>query len=112
VVNLGYAIDAMRDLTGAAIEELSFKDKALLRNKMKQYFESRYGMVIASKVEGVMPGLSAKHSYNVLNYEIIDGEIYLELRDPRGWSKAEFHVPYKLSGKQENGRFWVGEKDL
>lgn len=63
----------MRDLTGAPIEELALKDKFLLRSRLKEYFESKYGMVIASKVEGVMPGLSAKHSYNVLNYEIIGG---------------------------------------
>jgi hypothetical protein len=98
----------MRDLTGAPIEELSLKDRALLQAKVKKYFERKFGMVIASKVEGVVPGISAKHSYNVLNYEIIGGELFLELRDPRGWSKADFHLPNKLKGQQENGRFWVG----
>jgi hypothetical protein len=34
------------------------------------------------------------------------------LRDPRGWSKAAFGTPSQLAGNQENGRFWVGEKDL
>jgi hypothetical protein len=68
-------------------------------------------MVIASKVEGVAPCLSAKHSYNILNYDIIGNELFLELRDPRGWTKANFNAPAKL-GIPGNGRFWVGEKDL
>jgi calpain-15 len=77
VVSLGYAIDAMRDLTGAPIEELALKDKARLRTRVKECFQNKYGMVIASKVEGVTPCLSAKHSYNVLNYEIVGGELFL-----------------------------------
>ena len=83
----------MRDLSGAPTEELSLKDKAQLCAKVKEYFERQFGMVIASKTEGVAAGLSAKHSYNVLSYDIVGGQLYLELRDPRGWSKAEFYTP-------------------
>lgn len=70
-------------------------------------------MVIASKIEGVAPGLSPKHSYSVLNYDIVEGRLYLQLRDPRGWTKADFPVPPQLgSSKGENGVFWVGENEL
>jgi hypothetical protein len=84
------------------------KDKEQLRAKVKDCFEKQFGMVIASKTEGVSACLSAKHSYNVLNYDLVGGELYLELRDPRGWSKAEFYTPAALGGKTDNGRFWVG----
>lgn len=67
----------MRDLTGAPIEELALKDKALLRTRVQQCFEEGFGLVIASKVEGVAPGLAAKHSYNVLNYDIVGKELFL-----------------------------------
>jgi hypothetical protein len=35
VVNLGYALDAMRDLSGAPTEELTLKDKAQLRKRVQ-----------------------------------------------------------------------------
>ena len=34
VINVGFAIDALRDLTGAPTEELSLKDKPFLRNRV------------------------------------------------------------------------------
>lgn len=79
---------------------------------MKEAFEGRCGLVIASKVEGVDGCLSAKHSYNILRHEFIDGQLFLQLRDPRGWTKASFPLPGKLSNIYEEGIFWVGEKEL
>jgi hypothetical protein len=79
---------------------------------VKEAVEERYGLVIASKVEGVDGCLSAKHSYNILRHEFIDGQLFLQLRDPRGWTKASFSLPGKLTNICEEGIFWVGEKEL
>ncbi len=84
----------------------------MLKNKVIEYFENKFGLVIASKVENITPVLSAKHSYNVLNYKVLNNEIFLELRDPRGWTKAAFNTPHQLINKPENGQFWIGYKDL
>jgi hypothetical protein len=56
--------------------------------------------------------LSPKHSYNVLGCEAIGGEVFLRLRDPRGWTKACFAVPELLVNNPENGIFWIDEKNL
>jgi hypothetical protein len=49
-------------------------------------------MVIASKINPQNQLISGKHSYNVLSYAERNNKIYLELRDPRGWTKAVFNV--------------------
>lgn len=58
---------------------------------------NKYGVVIASKKDNVHPNISPKHSYNVLSCEIIQGQVYLLLRDPRGWTKSDFEVPHPLT---------------
>ena len=65
--------------------------------RIKSAFINKFPVVIASKAGNIHPSLSTKHSYNVLNYEIIGDELFLMLRDPRGWTKADFPVPSKLA---------------
>lgn len=38
--------------------------------------------------------------------------MYLLLRDPRGWTKANFQVPHPLVNTAEMGMFWVDENNL
>lgn len=52
-------------------------------------------LVVASKAN-TGEGISPKHSYNILDYDDIKGEIFLKLRDPRGWTKACFKIPAKI----------------
>lgn len=107
VVNMGHACDSLRDLSGATTVYLDLKNKEDFRTKIKAAFLSKYGVVIASKKEHVHPDISPKHSYNVLSYENIKGNVYLLLRDPRGWTKADFKVPHPLTNTAEMGMFWV-----
>lgn len=69
-------------------------------------------MVIASKLKPDDEFISGKHSYNVLSYSYKNGSFHVELRDPRGWTKAVFNVPGYLESQAENGEFWVGYEDL
>lgn len=64
-------------------------------------------MVIASKTQVADQGISPMHSYNILNYDLIEDKLYLNLRDPRGYTKAQFNVPYQLANQPELGSFWV-----
>lgn len=75
-------------------------------------FVNRYGVVIASKASNIDPSLSPKHSYNVLSCEMIKGQVYLLLRDPRGWTKANYNTPAPLVNTPDMGMFWVDEKIL
>jgi hypothetical protein len=50
-------------------------------------------MVIASKIKPIDSTVSPKHSYNVLSYSLKNKKLFLELRDPRGWTKANFNLP-------------------
>lgn len=58
-----------------------------------QAFEQSQPMVIASKIKPIDSTVSPKHSYNVLSYSLKNKKLFLELRDPRGWTKANFNVP-------------------
>jgi hypothetical protein len=69
-------------------------------------------MVIASKQNPMADCISAKHSYNVLGYSEKDGKLYLELRDPRGWTKADFKKHASLENVVENGQFWIAAEGL
>jgi hypothetical protein len=60
-------------------------------------------MVIASKAKPEDELISGKHSYNVLSYSYKNGNFSVELRDPRGWTKATFNVPGYLESQVENG---------
>lgn len=90
VIIMGHASDALRDLTGAPTIYIDLKDKGVLRNSLKAAFASKYPIVIASKKQNINPTLSQKHSYNILDYELVNNQLYLKLRDPRGWTKADF----------------------
>ena len=82
----------MRDLSGAPTFYLDFKNKEEFRTKIKAAFLNNYGVVIASKGSKIHPSLSQMHSYNVLYCEQIKGEVFLMLRDPRGWSLSCFEI--------------------
>jgi calpain-15 len=112
VLHVGHANDALRDLTGAPALYLDLKDKAQLRDRIKSAFLSRYALVIASKPQVEHPSLSPKHSYNILNYEVIGGQLFLLLRDPRGHAQTNFPMPPQLASIPEMGIFWVDEQHL
>ena len=96
VLKMGHANDALRDLTGAPAVYLDLGDKQELRQGIKSAFLNKYGLVIASKTVPSDPSISPMHSYNVLNYDIVDDRLYLNLRDPRGSTKAYFDLPHQL----------------
>ena len=87
----------MRDLTGAPSYYLDLKDKTELRDKIKSGFANKYAMVIGSQQKVLDKGLSAAHSYTIINYEMVNGQLYLLLRDPRGHTKAQFNTPHNLA---------------
>lgn len=57
-------------------------------------------MVIASKQTTKNEEISAKHSYNVLSYSEKNNNFFIELRDPRGWTKANFDLPTNLESNK------------
>ena len=112
VLKIGQSNDALRDLTGAPAFYLDMKDKAELRDKIKSGFANKYAMVVGSKQQTPNKSISEAHSYTILNYEMVNGQLYLLLRDPRGHTKANFSAPQQLVGIPEMGTFWVDEKNL
>lgn len=93
VIVLGHASDALRDLTGAPTAYIDLKDKTIMEAQIMQAFEKKYPLVIASKQVARNQSISMKHSYNVLDVKKHMNELFLKLRDPRGWTKAEFNSP-------------------
>lgn len=71
IINIGHSNDALRDLTGANTVYVELKDKQQLIKDLKNAFDNRFAVVIASKPQKLHPSLSPKHSYIVLGYEII-----------------------------------------
>lgn len=112
VINIGHASDALRDITGAPTIYVDFKDRVAFRNKIKMAFANKHPLVIASKKGNVHPSISPMHSYNILDHQVVKGQVFLKLRDPRGWTKADFNVPAEVVNNFENGTFWVGEDQL
>lgn len=89
---MGHSCDSLRDMTGASTEYVDLKDKQLLIHKLEEIFTNKYPIVIASKTNVKLPFLSPKHSFNVLSHKVVNKNLYLKLRDPRGNNCSEFAV--------------------
>ena len=82
--------------------------------KIKEAFDQKYALVIATKANVIIDKLSPKHSYHILDFRLIQNQIHLKLRDPRGCNYLTFPNSLENLSEEEkgNGTFWANYQML
>ena len=82
---LGYSCDALRDLSGAPTKYIDLGAKDLIE-QITDAFEMGYVLTISSKINPVNEGIHKRHCYVVCDYKVHKGVLWLQLRNPTGYT--------------------------